>query len=44
MISKYLNTVVSIKQTGGNKRTEGAELFQLLHEKKYLQGGAKTLK
>jgi hypothetical protein len=33
-------SVVSIKGTGGNKRTGWAELFHLLHEKR-VQGGAK---
>ena len=34
--------VVSIKRTGGNKRTEWAEFFHLLHEKR-VQGGTKNI-
>ena len=35
-------TVVSIKRTGGNKRTGWAEFFDLLHEKR-VQSGAKNI-
>ena len=35
-------SVVSIKQTGCNKRTGWAEFFHLLHEKR-VQGGVKNI-
>ena len=40
MHSLFTYSVVSIKHTGGNKRTGWAEFFHLLHEKR-VQGGAK---
>ena len=40
VISIY--SVVSIKQTGGNKRTGWTEFFHLRHEKQ-VQGGAKKI-
>ena len=35
-------SVVSIKRTGGNKRSGWAEFFHLLHEKR-VQGGVKNI-